>query len=138
MISLNFPDIHLLYGNGELWWSGAMNIGIKYACSVVPQIRSIIIFGIVFCYHYLFTSFLISCEFFFTQVRKKTWGFSRDDFLMQQSKYLTSNKSSPGWIIARDGVTIIRQFLPTHINLRRNLNKTGSNIVQPGELGCGD
>lgn len=30
-IALNFPDVHVLTGNGNLWWSGATNAGIRYA-----------------------------------------------------------------------------------------------------------
>lgn len=30
-ISDNHPDIDLLKGNGDLWWSGAVNMGVKYA-----------------------------------------------------------------------------------------------------------
>jgi GT2 family glycosyltransferase len=30
-ISDNHPDIHLLQGDGNLWWSGAINMGAKYA-----------------------------------------------------------------------------------------------------------
>ncbi len=30
-ISKNYPSIHLLKGNGNLWWSGAINEGAKYA-----------------------------------------------------------------------------------------------------------
>ncbi len=27
----NFPDIHVLQGNGSLWWSGSINKGVEYA-----------------------------------------------------------------------------------------------------------
>src|SRR5258708_10408209 len=30
-ISDNYPDVYLLQGNGELWWSGATNVGARYA-----------------------------------------------------------------------------------------------------------
>src|SRR5260221_10031300 len=30
-ISANYPDIHLLQGDGNLWWSGAINKGADYA-----------------------------------------------------------------------------------------------------------
>lgn len=30
-IAANYPDIHLLQGNGDLWWSGATNVGAKFA-----------------------------------------------------------------------------------------------------------
>lgn len=26
-----FPDVHILHGNGDLWWSGAINMGLDYA-----------------------------------------------------------------------------------------------------------
>ena len=28
-----FPDVKILHGNGDLWWSGAINMGIRYALS---------------------------------------------------------------------------------------------------------
>jgi len=31
MIRLNFPNIPVLAGHGDLWWSGATNMGIRYA-----------------------------------------------------------------------------------------------------------
>ncbi len=27
----NYPSVHLLYGNGNLWWSGGINKGVEYA-----------------------------------------------------------------------------------------------------------
>jgi len=30
-ISKNYPQIHLLKGNGNLWWSGGMNLGLDFA-----------------------------------------------------------------------------------------------------------
>jgi GT2 family glycosyltransferase len=30
-ISNNYPDIHILKGDGNLWWSGSINMGCKYA-----------------------------------------------------------------------------------------------------------
>ena len=30
-IKINFPQVHLLKGDGNLWWSGGINMGIKYA-----------------------------------------------------------------------------------------------------------
>src|SRR5262245_11719890 len=26
-----FPDVHILHGDGNLWWSGAINLGVEYA-----------------------------------------------------------------------------------------------------------
>lgn len=31
MIQKEFPDVILLQGNGDLWWAGAINLGVKYA-----------------------------------------------------------------------------------------------------------
>jgi GT2 family glycosyltransferase len=31
---VEFPDVHVLHGDGSLWWSGAINIGLDYALSV--------------------------------------------------------------------------------------------------------
>src|SRR5713226_839332 len=28
---IEFPDVHLLHGDGNLWWSGAINKGVEYA-----------------------------------------------------------------------------------------------------------
>jgi GT2 family glycosyltransferase len=36
-IAENYPDVHLLKGDGNLWWSGAINRGAKYA---VEQLHS--------------------------------------------------------------------------------------------------
>jgi len=30
-VKINFPDIKILQGNGNLWWSGAINLGASYA-----------------------------------------------------------------------------------------------------------
>jgi len=30
-INKNYPEVKLLYGDGNLWWSGAVNLGVKYA-----------------------------------------------------------------------------------------------------------
>lgn len=30
-ISKQYPEVHLLQGNGGLWWSGGVNLGMKYA-----------------------------------------------------------------------------------------------------------
>ncbi|MBN2272720.1 MAG: glycosyltransferase family 2 protein [Bacteroidales bacterium] len=30
-ININYPDVHLLQGDGNLWWSGAVNMGARYA-----------------------------------------------------------------------------------------------------------
>lgn len=30
-LSNNFPDIYILKGNGDLWWGGAINFGVKYS-----------------------------------------------------------------------------------------------------------
>ncbi len=27
----NFPEVHILYGDGNLWWSGSVNLGANYA-----------------------------------------------------------------------------------------------------------
>jgi len=35
-IQQNIPDIHLLKGDGNLWWSGSVNLGAKYA---IDQIK---------------------------------------------------------------------------------------------------
>ncbi|GAB3174235.1 glycosyltransferase family 2 protein [Telluribacter humicola] len=34
-IKEHFPNIHILKGNGSLWWSGAMNKGLKYSFNVL-------------------------------------------------------------------------------------------------------
>ena len=31
MVAENFPDVHLLRGDGNLWWTGAINVGIRHA-----------------------------------------------------------------------------------------------------------
>ncbi len=30
MVSIEFPDVVLLRGDGQLWWAGAMNLGVQY------------------------------------------------------------------------------------------------------------
>lgn len=30
-VANNYPDIHLLNGDGNLWWTGSINMGVKYA-----------------------------------------------------------------------------------------------------------
>lgn len=30
-IRQNYPEVHLCQGNGDLWWSGSMNLGMRYA-----------------------------------------------------------------------------------------------------------
>lgn len=34
MIVSEFPEVSLLHGNGDLWWTGAMNMGIRYALGI--------------------------------------------------------------------------------------------------------
>jgi len=34
IILANYPNIKIMKGNGNLWWSGAMNLGIKYALNL--------------------------------------------------------------------------------------------------------
>ncbi len=34
-ISNHYPQVHVLKGNGDLWWSGGMNMGIEYAINAV-------------------------------------------------------------------------------------------------------
>src|SRR6266566_1076605 len=31
LVSERFPEVHLLRGDGSLWWTGAINLGIRYA-----------------------------------------------------------------------------------------------------------
>lgn len=31
MVSVNYPQIEILLGNGNLWWSGAINVGVNHA-----------------------------------------------------------------------------------------------------------
>lgn len=30
-VEINYPDAHVIYGEGDLWWSGGTNLAIKYA-----------------------------------------------------------------------------------------------------------
>lgn len=30
-VEVNYPDAHVVYGEGDLWWSGGTNLGISYA-----------------------------------------------------------------------------------------------------------
>jgi GT2 family glycosyltransferase len=36
-ITSNYPNIHLLRGDGNLWWSGAINLGINYALTTLQS-----------------------------------------------------------------------------------------------------
>ena len=36
-IKINYPETHLLKGDGNLWWSGAINLGAKYAIEVLQS-----------------------------------------------------------------------------------------------------
>lgn len=31
LCAAEFPDVHILHGDGNLWWSGAINVGVQYA-----------------------------------------------------------------------------------------------------------
>jgi len=35
MIKEDFPQVHVLHGDGNLWWSGAINVGSKYAIEIL-------------------------------------------------------------------------------------------------------
>lgn len=35
LIKDNYPMVHLLYGNGSLWWSGGINKGVEYALNTL-------------------------------------------------------------------------------------------------------
>ena len=37
MIEVEFPEIILLHGDGNLWWTGATNMGVRYALAKVNQ-----------------------------------------------------------------------------------------------------
>ncbi|GAB3563014.1 hypothetical protein GCM10027578_05970 [Spirosoma luteolum] len=37
IIAYEFPDVKVLRGNGDLWWTGATNLGIEYALSIAPS-----------------------------------------------------------------------------------------------------
>ncbi len=34
-IRQHYPEVHLCQGNGDLWWSGSMNLGMRYAMDVL-------------------------------------------------------------------------------------------------------
>ena len=34
-IKQNYPNIHLITGDGNLWWSGSINMGAKYAINTL-------------------------------------------------------------------------------------------------------
>lgn len=36
-ITTNFPEVHLLKGNGDLWWSGSVNFGVKHAIGILQS-----------------------------------------------------------------------------------------------------
>ncbi len=36
-VRLNYPDVILLHGNGDLWWSGAINKGARYALNTLKS-----------------------------------------------------------------------------------------------------
>ena len=36
-IRLNYPSVHLVFGNGDLWWSGAINAGTEYAIRILKS-----------------------------------------------------------------------------------------------------
>ena len=31
MLKNEFPEVHIIYGNGKLWWTASTNLGVKYA-----------------------------------------------------------------------------------------------------------
>ena len=37
IIQKEFPEVIILYGDGSLWWSGATNLGVKYALDIAKQ-----------------------------------------------------------------------------------------------------
>jgi GT2 family glycosyltransferase len=43
MIANEFPDVIVLHGDGNLWWTGAMNEGIRYALSISQDTDHILV-----------------------------------------------------------------------------------------------
>lgn len=42
-ISQNYPHIHILTGTGDLWWTGSVNLGIRYALDRFSNLRGVIL-----------------------------------------------------------------------------------------------
>lgn len=42
-ISQNYPQIHILSGTGDLWWTGSVNLGIRYALDIFSNLRGVIL-----------------------------------------------------------------------------------------------
>ncbi|EOR95051.1 putative glycosyltransferase [Arcticibacter svalbardensis MN12-7] len=42
-ISLHYPQIHIVVGSGNLWWTGAVNMGIQYALDNYSDLKGIIL-----------------------------------------------------------------------------------------------
>ncbi len=42
-IAANHPKYHLLVGDGSLWWTGAVNVGIKHCLDTMPDLRGIVL-----------------------------------------------------------------------------------------------
>jgi len=43
LVSERFPEVHLLRGDGSLWWTGAINLGIRYAMARAAAEDSILV-----------------------------------------------------------------------------------------------
>jgi GT2 family glycosyltransferase len=37
MIAECFPEVHLLRGDGTLWWTGGINVGIRHVLSLARE-----------------------------------------------------------------------------------------------------
>jgi len=43
LIAEKFPDVHLLHGDGNLWWTGATNFGIRHALTLAAADDAILV-----------------------------------------------------------------------------------------------
>jgi len=42
-IQAHLPEVNVIVGTGDLWWTGAVNLGITYALSTYPDLKGIIL-----------------------------------------------------------------------------------------------
>lgn len=45
MLAVEFPEVHVIKGDGNLWWTGAINLGVKYVLKIADDYDYILLFN---------------------------------------------------------------------------------------------
>ena len=76
-IKKNYPDIHVVHGDGNLWWSGSINLGIKYSLNKLDPVHFL-----------LFNNDLIIDPHYFRNLELIIDEYSNDTIIVSKVFYL--------------------------------------------------